>query len=51
MGGGWRIPSGVMEGMRNVFKVAELNKSVKELAYQESLRGNMRCCEEGTLRV
>ena len=27
------------EGVRNVFKVSELNKSVKDHAYQESLRG------------
>ena len=32
---------GVMEckGVRNVLKVSELNHSVKERAYQESLRG------------
>ena len=36
--GGWR--SAVrMEGVRNVLKVSELNHSVKERAYQESLRG------------
>ena len=35
--GGWR--SAVrMEGVRNVLKVNELNNSVKERAYQESLR-------------
>ena len=28
-----------MEGVRNVLKVSELNNSVKERAYQESLRG------------
>ena len=28
-----------MEGVRNVLKVSELNHSVKEMAYQESLRG------------
>ena len=34
--GGWR--SAVrMEGVRNVLKVSELNNSVKERAYQESL--------------
>ena len=27
-----------MEGVRNVLKVSELNNSVKESAYQESLR-------------
>ena len=36
--GNWR--SAVrMEGVRNVLKVSELNNSVKERAYQESLRG------------
>ena len=29
-----------MEGVRNVFKVSELNHSVKETAYQESLHVN-----------
>ena len=28
-----------MEGVRNVLKVSELNYSVKERAYQESLHG------------
>ena len=28
-----------MEGVRNVLKVRELNPSVKERAYRESLRG------------
>ena len=36
--GGWRS-AGRMEGGRNVLKVSELNNSVKERAYQESLRG------------
>ena len=27
-----------MEGVRNVFKVSELNNRVKEMAYKESLR-------------
>ena len=36
--GGWRI-AGRMEGVRNVLKVSELNHSVKEMAYQESLCG------------
>ena len=36
--GGWRSV-GTMEGVRNVLKVSELNNSVKERAYQESLRG------------
>ena len=35
--GGWRS-AGRMEGVRNVLKVSELNHSVKETAYQESLR-------------
>ena len=36
--GGWRN-AGRMEGVRNVLKVSELNHSVKERAYQESLHG------------
>ena len=36
--GGWRS-AGRMEGVRNVLKVSDLNHSVKEMAYQESLRG------------
>ena len=36
--GGWRS-AGRMEGVRNVLKVSELNHSVKERAYQESLCG------------
>ena len=36
--GGWRS-AGRMEGVRNLLKVSELNNSVKETAYQESLRG------------
>ena len=36
--GGWKS-AGRMEGGRNVLKVSELNNSVKERAYQESLRG------------
>ena len=36
--GGWRS-AGRLEGVRNVLKVSELNNSVKERAYQESLRG------------
>ena len=36
--GGWRS-SGRMEGVRSVLKVSELNHSVKERAYQDSLRG------------
>ena len=36
--GGWRS-AGRMERVRNVLKASELNNSVKEIAYQESLRG------------
>ena len=36
--GGWRS-AGRMEDVRNVLKVSELNNSVKERAFQESLRG------------
>ena len=36
--GGWS-GAGRMEGVRNVWKVSELNNSVKERAYQESLHG------------
>ena len=36
--GGWRS-AGRMEGVRNVLKVSELNHSIKERAYKESLRG------------
>ena len=32
--GGWRS-AGMMEGVRNVLKVSELNYSAKETAYQE----------------
>ena len=35
--GGWRS-AGRMESVRCVLKVSELNHSVKESAYQESLR-------------
>ena len=35
---GWRR-TGRMEGVRNVLKVSEQNHSIKEMAYQESLRG------------
>ena len=34
--GGWRSARR-MEGVRNVFKMSELNYSVKERAYQESM--------------
>ena len=36
--GGWKS-DGRLEGARNELKVSELNNSVKERAYQESLRG------------
>ena len=32
-----------MEGVRNVLKVSELNNSVKERAYQESMLGKIKC--------
>ena len=35
--GGWLPSAGRMVGVRNVLKVSELNNSVKERAYQESL--------------
>ena len=31
-----------MEGVRNVLKVSELNKSVKERAYRESFSGKYK---------
>ena len=37
MAGGWPPSAGRMVGVRNVLKVSELNNSVKERAYQESL--------------
>ena len=36
--GGWRSARR-MDGVRNLLKVSELNNSVKEMTYQESLRG------------
>ena len=36
--GGWRR-AGMIEGMRNVLKVSELNHGVKERSYQERFRG------------
>ena len=36
-----------MEGVGNVLKVSELNNSVKERAYQESLVENIKCGEVG----
>ena len=41
--GGWRS-TGRMEGVRNWLKVSELNHSVKEMAYQESLRVKYVVC-------
>ena len=38
--GGWRSARR-REGVRNVLKVSELNHSVKERAYQESLPGKI----------
>ena len=48
------IDGGVPEGwthVRNVLKVSELNKIVKEQAYQESLRVKYDCCEVGSGEV
>ena len=36
----------MMEGVRNVLKVSELNNSVKEIAYQDSLRGKYEVWEK-----
>ena len=47
--GGWRS-AGRMEGVRNVLKVSELNNSVKERAYQESLRGKYEFGEGGNVQ-
>ena len=44
--GGWRS-AGRMEGVRNVLKVSELNHSVKETAYQESLHVKCEVCRGG----
>ena len=45
--GGWRS-AGRLEGVRNVLKVSsELNNSVKERAYQESLRGKYEVSRGG----
>ena len=41
--GGW-TSAGRMESVRNVLKVSELNHSVKEMAYQESLRVTYEMC-------
>ena len=44
--GGWRS-AGRMEGVRNMLKVSELNHSVKERSYQESLRGKYKVWKGG----
>ena len=44
--GGWRS-AGRLEGVRNVLTVSELNNSVKERAYQESLRGKYEVWRSG----
>ena len=44
--GGWRS-AGRMEIVRNVLRVSELNHSVKEMAYQESLRVKYVMCRGG----
>ena len=44
--GGWRS-AGRMDSVRNVLKVSELNHSVKEMAYQESLRVKYEMCRVG----
>ena len=36
-----------MESVRNVLKVSELNHSVKEMSYQESLRVKYEMCRGG----
>ena len=46
--GGWRSAER-MEGVRNVLKLSELNHSVKERAYQESLRGKYEVWRGGEL--
>ena len=53
--GGWRNARRT-EGVRNALKVSELNHSVKERAYQESLRAKYevwrgRECGEGVGKV
>ena len=50
---GWRSARR-MQDVRNVFKVSELNNSVKERAYQESLRGKyevLRGRDDGSMRI
>ena len=51
--GGWRS-AGRMDHVRNVLKVSELNNSVKERAYQESLKYEVcggRECGKGVGKV
>ena len=48
--GGWRS-AGRMEVVRNVLKVSELNHSVIERAYQESLRGKYEVWRGGEVEV
>ena len=47
---GWRSVVR-MVGVRNALKVSELNSSVKDRAYYQSLSKNMNCGVEGTSRV
>ena len=47
--GGWRS-AGRMEGVRNVL-VSELNNSVKERSYQESLHGKYEVWRGGEQRI
>ena len=49
MVGGWRS-AGRIVGVRSVLKVSELNRSVKEQAYQESLRGKYEMLRVGECR-
>ena len=49
--GGWLDRgAGRMEGVRNMLKVSELNNSVKEMAYQESLRGEYEVWRGGEVQ-
>ena len=43
------LGGGRMEGVRNGLKVSELNHSVKERAYQESLRGKYEVWRGGEI--
>ena len=42
--------AGGVEGVRNVLKVSEQNHSVKEMAYQESLRGKYEVWRGGEVK-